>query len=196
MENKVKVAVLVSGGGTNLQALIDKEKDGVITDGKIIRVIASKEGAFALERAKNAGIDTAVAPSQQEVLEELDSCGAEIIVLAGYMKVLSPEIIEKYRNRIINIHPSLIPKYCVKGFYGIRVHRAVIAGGEKESGATVHYVDEGVDTGEIILQEKVPVKPSDTPEELAARVLEVEHEILAQGLNIAIDRYKNNKGGK
>ena len=194
MENKVKVAVLVSGGGTNLQALIDKEKGGVITDGKIIRVIASKEGAFALERAKNAGIDTAVAPSQQEVLEELDSCGAEIIVLAGYMKVLSPEIIEKYRNRIINIHPSLIPKYCGKGFYGIRVHRAVIAGGEKESGATVHYVDEGVDTGEIILQEKVPVKPSDTPEELAARVLEVEHEILAQGLNIAIDRYKNNKG--
>ena len=173
MENKVKVAVLVSGGGTNLQALIDKEKGGVITDGKIIRVIASKEGAFALERAKNAGIDTAVAPSQQEVLEELDSCGAEIIVLAGYMKVLSPEIIEKYRNRIINIHPSLIPKYCGKGFYGIRVHRAVIAGGEKESGATVHYVDEGVDTGEIILQEKVPVKPSDTPEELAARVLEV-----------------------
>ena len=196
MENKVKVAVLVSGGGTNLQALIDKEKGGVITDGKIIRVIASKEGAFALERAKNAGIDTAVAPSQQEVLEELDSCGAEIIVLAGYMKVLSPEIIEKYRNRIINIHPSLIPKYCGKGFYGIRVHRAVIAGGEKESGATVHYVDEGVDTGEIILQEKVPVKPSDTPEELAARVLEVEHEILAQGLNTAIDRYKNNKGGK
>ena len=174
----------------------NKEKGGVITDGKIIRVIASKEGAFALERAKNAGIDTAVAPSQQEVLEELDSCGAEIIVLAGYMKVLSPEIIEKYRNRIINIHPSLIPKYCGKGFYGIRVHRAVIAGGEKESGATVHYVDEGVDTGEIILQEKVPVKPSDTPEELAARVLEVEHEILAQGLNIAIDRYKNNKGGK
>ena len=90
----------------------------------------------------------------------------------------------------------MIPKYCGKGFYGIRVHRAVIAGGEKESGATVHYVDEGVDTGEIILQEKVPVKPSDTPEELAARVLEVEHEILAQGLNIAIDRYKNNKGGK
>lgn len=195
MKKKVKVAVLVSGGGTNLQALIDKEKDGSIPEGEIIMVISSKEGAFALERAEKAGIKTAVAFSQREVMKELDSCGAEIVVLAGYMKLLSPEIIEKYRNRIINIHPSLIPKYCGKGFYGIRVHRAVIAGGEKESGATVHYVDEGVDTGEIILQEKVPVKPSDTPEELAARVLETEHEILARGLNIAIDKYKN-EGGK
>ncbi len=195
MKKKVKVAVLVSGGGTNLQALIDKEKDGSIPEGEIIMVISSKEGAFALERAEKAGIKTAVAFSQREVMKELDSCGAEIVVLAGYMKLLSPEIIEKYRNRIINIHPSLIPKYCGKGFYGIRVHRAVIAGGEKESGATVHYVDEGVDTGEIILQEKVPVKPSDTPEELAARVLETEHGILARGLNIAIDKYKN-EGGK
>ena len=110
------------------------------------------------------------------------------------MKVLSPEIIERYRNRIINIHPSLIPKYCGKGFYGIRVHRAVIEGGEKESGATVHYVDEGVDTGKIILQEKVPVMEGDTPEELAARVLKTEHRILAEGLKIAIDSLK--EGGR
>ena len=111
-----------------------------------------------------------------------------MIVLAGYMKVLSPEIIENYRNRIINIHPSLIPKYCGKGFYGMRVHQAVIAGGEKESGATVHYVDEGVDTGRIILQEKVPVLPGDTPEELAARVLVTEHRILAEGRDLVYQR--------
>lgn len=194
MEDKVKVAVLVSGGGTNLQALIEKEKDGYIPQGKIIKVIASRPDAFALERAKKEGISTAVASSQHEVLSELENCGAEIVVLAGYMKVLSPEIIEKYRNRIINIHPSLIPKYCGKGFYGIRVHKAVIDGGEKESGATVHYVDEGVDTGEIILQEKVPVKPDDTPQQLAARVLEKEHVILVEGLNIAINRYKKEGG--
>ena len=186
MSNKTKVAVLVSGGGTNLQALIDKIAAGEIPEAEIVKVISSKEGAFALERAAAAGIPGAVAETQDAVLTELRGCGAEMIVLAGYMKVLSPEIIENYRNRIINIHPSLIPKYCGKGFYGIRVHRAVIEGGEKESGATVHYVDEGVDTGKIILQEKVPVLPEDTPEELAARVLEIEHVILAKGLKIAI----------
>ena len=110
------------------------------------------------------------------------------------MRVLSPEIIAEYRDRIINIHPSLIPKYCGKGFYGMRVHKAVIEAGEKESGATVHYVDEGVDTGAIILQEKVPVLDGDTPETLAARVLETEHEILARGLERAVDNLK--KGGK
>ena len=109
------------------------------------------------------------------------------------MRVLSPEIIENYRNRIINIHPSLIPKYCGKGFYGIRVHKAVIEAGEKESGATVHYVDEGVDTGEIIIQEKVPVMKGDTPEDLAARVLETEHKILAEGLKLVIDGLKGGK---
>ena len=183
---KTRVAVLVSGGGTNLQAIIDKVADGSLPQVELVKVIASKESAYALERAAKAGIETAVAKEQPQVLEELESSGAEIIVLAGYMKVLSPEIIKKYRNRIINIHPSLIPKYCGKGFYGIRVHNAVIAAGEKESGATVHYVDEGVDTGEIILQEKVPVLEGDTPEDLAARVLKTEHVILAEGLKIAI----------
>lgn len=186
MSDKTKVAVLVSGGGTNLQALIDKIAAGEIPEAEIVEVISSREDAFALERAARAGIRTVVAKSQADVLSELKSSGAEMVVLAGYMKVLSPEIIENYRNRIINIHPSLIPKYCGKGFYGIRVHQAVIAGGETESGATVHYVDEGVDTGRIILQEKVPVLPGDTPEELAARVLVTEHRILAEGLRIAI----------
>ena len=183
---KTRVAVLVSGGGTNLQAIIDKVADGSLPQVELVKVIASKESAYALERAAKAGIETAVAKEQPQVMEELEGSGAEIIVLAGYMKVLSPEIIKKYRNRIINIHPSLIPKYCGKGFYGIRVHNAVIAAGEKESGATVHYVDEGVDTGEIILQEKVPVLEGDTPEDLAARVLKTEHVILAEGLKIAI----------
>lgn len=185
--SKTKVAVLVSGGGTNLQAIIDKVQSGELPQVELVKVISSKEGAFALERAAKAGIPTAVAKEQADVLNELKACGTELIVLAGYMKVLSEEIIKEYRNRIINIHPSLIPKYCGKGFYGIRVHNAVIAGGETQSGATVHYVDEGVDTGEIILQRKVPVEPDDTPEDLAARVLKVEHVILAEGLKIAID---------
>ena len=188
MEKKTKVAVLVSGGGTNLQAIIDKVQAGEIPQAELVKVISSKEGAFALERAAKAGIATAVAKEQEDVLAELKACGAEIIVLAGYMRVLSPEIIKNFRNRIINIHPSLIPKYCGKGFYGMRVHTAVIEGGEKESGATVHFVDEGVDTGEIIMQEKVPVLEGDTPEDLAARVLTVEHRILAEGLKKAIER--------
>ena len=194
MSEKTKVAVLVSGGGTNLQALIDKVADVQLDDVEIVRVISSREDAFALTRAEKAGITTAVAREQQEVLKELKASGAEIVVLAGYMRVLSPEIIAEYRDRIINIHPSLIPKYCGKGFYGMRVHKAVIEAGEKESGATVHYVDEGVDTGAIILQEKVPVLDGDTPETLAARVLETEHEILARGLERAVDNLK--KGGK
>ena len=190
MSDKVKVAVRVSGGGTNLQALIDKEKSGELAESKIVRVISSKDTAYALQRAADAGIETSVAKTQEEVLRQLEECGAELVVLAGYMSVLAPEVIEKFRNRIINIHPSLIPKYCGKGFYGMRVHRAVIEAGEKESGATVHFVDEGVDTGKIILQETVPVMEGDSPEDLAARVLETEHRILAEGLNKVVLRYK------
>ena len=194
MSDKTKVAVLVSGGGTNLQALIDKVSGGELPQVELVKVISSRDDAFALQRAADAGIETAVAKEQSAVLQELEDSGAEMIVLAGYMKVLSPEITERYRNRIINIHPSLIPKYCGRGFYGIRVHRAVIEGGETESGATVHYVDEGVDTGKIIIQEKVPVLKVDTPEELAARVLETEHRILAEGLKKAIEAL--NEGGR
>ena len=194
MSDKTKVAVLVSGGGTNLQALIDKVSGGELPQVELVKVISSRDDAFALQRAADAGIETAVAKEQSAVLQELEDSGAEMIVLAGYMKVLSPEITERYRNRIINIHPSLIPKYCGRGFYGIRVHRAVIEGGKTESGATVHYVDEGVDTGKIIIQEKVPVLKGDTPEELAARVLETEHRILAEGLKKAIEAL--NEGGR
>ena len=194
MSDKTKVAVLVSGGGTNLQALIDKVSGGELPQVELVKVISSRDDAFALQRAADAGIETAVAKEQSAVLQELEDSGAEMIVLAGYMKVLSPEITERYRNRIINIHPSLIPKYCGRGFYGIRVHRAVIEGGETESGATVHYVDEGVDTGKIIIQEKVSVLKGDTPEELAARVLETEHRILAEGLKKAIEAL--NEGGR
>ncbi len=196
MNDRARVAVLVSGGGTNLQALIDKIQKGELEEAEIVKVISSRPNAFALERAKKAGIETAVAAEQKDVLRELRLSGADIVVLAGYMKVLSPDIIENYRNRIINIHPSLIPKYCGKGFYGIRVHRAVLEGGEKESGATVHYVDEGVDTGKIIIQRKVPVMEGDTPEALAARVLETEHEILAEGLREVIKKVRKDEGGR
>jgi len=156
MNEKFKISVLVSGGGTNLQALIDNIENGNLPNAEIVRVISSRKDAYALERAKQAGIKTAVA--EEGLLEILDTVKTDLVVLAGYMKILQPEVIEKYRGRIINIHPSLIPKYCGKGFYGIRVHEAVIEAGEKVTGATVHFVDEGIDTGEIILQREVPVE--------------------------------------
>ena len=172
MSEKIRVAVLVSGGGTNLQALIDKEADGQIPDATIVKVIASRDDAFALERAAKAGIETAVAREPEQVMEELQKSGADMIVLAGYMKVLPKEIIETYRNRIINIHPSLIPSFCGVGYYGLKVHEAALARGVKLTGATVHLVDEGMDSGPILLQKAVEVKPGDTPELLQRRVME------------------------
>ena len=180
------ISVLVSGGGTNLQAIIDNVENGYI-DARIVQVISSKEDAYALERAKKHGIKGIYigrknfpddAARTDAIIKALDDEATDLVILAGYMSVLDGKLINAYRDRIINIHPSLIPKYCGKGFYGHYVHEAVLAGGEKESGATVHFVDEGVDTGKIILQEKVPVFFDDTPDTLAARVLEVEHEIL------------------
>lgn len=181
------IAVLVSGGGTNFQAIIDNVANGFIDNGRIALLISSNADAFAIKRAEAHGIKCAVIgkkniPDDQrrdeKLLKLLNSESTDLVVLAGYMSVLSPAIIEAYRNKIINIHPSLIPKFCGMGMYGHHVHEAVIAAGEKESGATVHFVDEGVDTGKIILQKSVPVEEGDTPETLAARVLEVEHEIL------------------
>ena len=166
------MAVLVSGGGTNLQALIDKETDGQIPDAHIVKVIASREDAFALERAAKAGIETAVAKEPQQVMEELQKSGADMIVLAGYMKVLPKEIIERYRNKIINIHPSLIPSFCGTEYYGLKVHEGALARGVKLTGATVHFVDKGTDTGPIILQKAVEVLPDDTPKSLQQRVME------------------------
>lgn len=178
----VNISVLVSGGGTNLQAVIDNIESGELGGARIVQVISSREGVFALERAAKAGIKGKVAKNTRELLDQLAAEKTDLIVLAGYMKVLEPEVIAAYRRRILNIHPSLIPKYCGKGFYGKRVHQAVLDGGETVSGATVHFVDEGVDTGEIILQRQVPVEPGDTADTLAARVLETEHVILSEGI--------------
>jgi len=175
---------MVSGGGTNFQAVIDAVESGKIPNAKIVQVISSSEKAFALERAKKHGIPGFVLSHKEpeKIVEQLDKEGTDLIVLAGYMKVLDSSIVKAYSGRIINIHPSLIPKFCGKGFYGIKVHEAVIAAGEKESGATVHFVDEGIDTGEIIFQEKVKVLPGDSPDDLAARVLEIEHKILVNAI--------------
>lgn len=184
---KVNISVLVSGGGTNFQAVIDAIERGDIPCGQIVQVISSTSKAYSLERAKNHGIKAKVIGKENypdmsdrtdAILAALKEEETDMIVLAGYMSVLDARLIGAYRDRIINIHPSLIPKYCGKGFYGHHVHEAVLAGGETESGATVHFVDEGVDTGKIILQRSVPVEPGDTPDTLAARVLKVEHTIL------------------
>lgn len=199
----IKISVLVSGGGTNLQALIDKIQSRELQGVAIVQVISSKEGAFALERAEQAGIKGKVVKDTETLLKELAAEGTDLVVLAGYMKVLDSVVIQAYRQRIINIHPSLIPKYCGKGFYGKRVHQAVLEGGETVSGATVHFVDEGVDTGEIILQREVPVLKGDTADTLAARVLETEHIIYAQAiqkiaddLSATLSDQSSDKGGK
>ncbi len=192
----VRVSVLVSGGGSNLQSIIDHVENGSLPQVRIVQVISSNENAFALERAKKSGIKgIAIGKEQwpeenkrnQVLLSTLKEEDTDLIVLAGYMSILSPELIQSYPNQIINIHPSLIPKFCGKGFFGKRVHRAVIESGEKESGATVHFVDEGVDTGKIILQESVPVLEGDTADTLAERVLSVEHQILPKAIKMFCD---------
>lgn len=178
---KVCVAVLVSGGGTNLQAILDAERGGVITSAEVGIVISGKAGAYALERAKRAGVRTAVVQKKdcasQEEFEDrisahIDEAGAEIIVLAGFMSILSERFTSRYEGRILNVHPSLIPKFCGKGYYGLKVHEAVLAAGEKVTGATVHFVNEIPDGGEIIFQKEVAVKEGDTPETLQRRVME------------------------
>ena len=180
MSRKVKIAVLVSGGGTNLQAIIDFAKAGKLTSGEIVKVISSKEGAYALERAKNAGIVGAVVTrkgkSQKEFEEgligELESAGAEVIVLAGFMCILSKDFTDRYSERIINVHPSLIPSFCGEGFYGLKVHEAALSYGVKVTGATVHFVNEIPDGGKIIMQKAVEIVDGDTPEVLQRRVME------------------------
>ncbi|HPD03126.1 MAG TPA: phosphoribosylglycinamide formyltransferase [Eubacteriales bacterium] len=183
-----RIAVFVSGGGSNLQSLIDGVNSGEIK-AEMAAVIASSSKIFAVERAKIHNIPCFVMRKRDfssldamydEIIAILKERNVDLVVLAGYLTILTPNIIEAFRGRIINIHPSLIPKYCGMGFYGLKVHEAVVAAGEKESGATVHFVDEGADTGKIIRQERVPVYPSDTAETLAARVLEVEHRILRE----------------
>ena len=178
---KAKIAVLVSGGGTNLQAIIDAVENGRITNTEISVVISNNKNAYALERATKAGIaSVCVSPKDfatrvefnQELLNTVDGFGADLIVLAGFLVVIPEIMIEKYRNRIINIHPSLIPSFCGTGFYGLKVHEAVLEAGEKMTGATVQFVNEIPDGGQIIMQKEVAVEPGDTPEVLQRRVME------------------------
>ena len=177
----LKVAVLVSGGGTNLQAILDAIDNGTITNAKVEVVISNNKNAYALERAKNHGIEAlCISPKDygtrdafnKAFLEKLDDCQPDLIVLAGFLVVIPKQMIEKYRNRIINIHPSLIPSFCGTGYYGLKVHEGVLSRGVKVTGATVHFVDEGTDTGPIILQKAVEVEQDDTPEVLQRRVME------------------------
>ncbi len=178
---KAKIAVLVSGGGTNLQALIDYEKKGLLKSGEISLVISNKKEAYALTRAENNGIPTSVVLKKelgsQEAFEEkimdlIDDNGIDIIVLAGFMSILSEKFTTHYPKRIINVHPALIPSFCGKGFYGLKVHEAALAYGVKVTGATVHFVNEVPDGGEIIAQKAVYIKEDDTPETLQKRVME------------------------
>ena len=168
----LNISVLVSGGGTNLQALIDAQNNGVLHSGKIVQVISNNSEAYALERAKNAGIDPCVAEDEDAILECLRKYNPEVIVLAGFMKILSKNFLEQCSAKIINIHPSLIPSFCGKGYYGLKVHEAVLKSGVKVTGATVHLVNEIPDGGEILSQKAVDVLPDDTPERLQRRVME------------------------
>ena len=187
MSGKVNIAVLVSGGGTNLQALINAERSGIIKSGEIKLVISNNENAYALKRAQNADIKTAVCikkgVSQEEfekrLVSLLEENGIELIILAGFMCILSESFTSKYPKRIINVHPSIIPSFCGKGFYGLRVHEAALSYGVKVTGATVHFVNEIPDGGEIIMQKAVYIEDGDTPETLQKRVMEnAEWEIL------------------
>jgi phosphoribosylglycinamide formyltransferase-1 len=188
-----KLVVLVSGGGTNLQAIIDACADGTI-NADIYGVISSKAGVYALERAKSAGIPSTVIAAADysnqrdrdlAIIKAVERFGGQAIVLAGYMSILGRDVINRYKT--VNIHPALIPSFCGKGFYGLRVHKAVLEYGAKVSGATVHFVDEGTDTGPIIMQKCVSVLDDDTPESLAARVLEAEHDILVKSIKLLCD---------
>ena len=194
-----RIAVMVSGGGTNLQAIIDAIDSGKITDTEIAVVISNNADAYALERAKKAGIN-AVCVSRKEIpdrdaynkalIAAVDEANVDLVVLAGFLVVIPEEMIQKYRNRIINIHPSLIPSFCGTGYYGLKVHEAALARGVKVSGATVHFVDEGTDTGPIILQKAVEVKDGDTPEVLQRRIMEeAEWKLLPQAIQMLAHKY-------
>jgi phosphoribosylglycinamide formyltransferase-1 len=192
------MAVLVSGGGTNLQRLIDSVEKGE-TNGEIVLVIADREQAYGLERAKKHGIKAVYIDRKHcadRIMPELQSMDIELVVLAGFLSILDIEIVKAYEGRIINIHPSLIPSFCGKGFYGEKVHKAAVEYGVKLSGATVHFVDEGTDSGPIILQEAVPVYAEDTSESLAERVLEVEHRLLPEAVRLYCEESLRIEGRK
>ena len=190
----LKIAVCVSGGGTNLQAIIDGIENQTITNAEIKVVISNNKNAYALERAKQHGIEAVcISPKDyesrdafnEEFLAKLDSYEVDLVVLAGFLVVIPPQMIKEYRNRIINIHPSLIPSFCGTGYYGLKVHEGALARGVKVTGATVHFVDEGTDTGPIILQKAVAVEEGDTPEILQRRVMEqAEWIIMPQAIDL------------
>ena len=189
-----KVAVLVSGGGTNLQAIIDAKAKGIIKNAEISLVISNKASAFALERAKKAGIEAkCIVPSafgarelfNKALIKALDEAEIDLVVLAGFLVIIPEEMVAKYRNRIINIHPSLIPSFCGTGYYGLKVHEKALERGVKLTGATVHFVDEGTDSGPIILQKAVEVKDDDTAESQQLRVMEeAEWKILPEAIEL------------
>ena len=179
----VKIGVLISGGGTNLQAIIDNCENKTI-NGEVKVVISNKAEAYGLERAKNHNIKAICEKEEDKIIEILKENEVDLVILAGYLKIVSPKLVDAYRNKIINIHPSLIPAFCGKGYYGEKVHQGVIDYGAKVTGATVHFVDEGADTGPIIMQKTVEVKQDDDAKKLAARVLEVEHEILTKSISM------------
>ena len=191
----IRISVLVSGNGSNLQALIDAIEEGSIENAKIVQVISSNASAYAVERAQEHDIPVNIVTKHDyadirdrmdAILEALNNESTDLVVLAGYLSILPKKVIDAYEERIINVHPALLPKHGGKECYGIKVHEKVIAAGETESGATVHYVDEGIDTGRIIIQGIVPVKSSDTPELLQARVLKKEHQILPEAVRMVM----------
>ena len=193
-DQPLRVVVMVSGGGTNLQAIIDSVKNGTITNTQIVGVISNNKNAYALKRAEENDIPSmCVSPKDfetrdifnEKLLEAVDSYEPDLVVLAGFLVVIPPEMIKKYENRMINIHPSLIPSFCGKGYYGLKVHEAALSRGVKVVGATVHFVDEGTDTGPIILQKAVEVQQGDTPEVLQRRVMEqAEWKILPKAIDL------------
>jgi len=201
----VRIAVLVSGGGTNLQALIDAKASGQIKDGEIVLVVSNKAGVRALSRATEAGIEAVCIPSAGEaastfetkLLDILNEYEIDLIVLAGFMKILSEDFVKRYPNRIINVHPSLIPAFCGDGFYGLKVHEAALAYGVKVTGATVHFVNEVCDGGQIILQKSVAIRKDETPESLQAHVMQnAEWIILPRATQLVCRMIKAQKNGQ
>lgn len=189
------IAVLVSGGGTNLQALIDAEKSGIIKSGKINIVVSDRQNAYALTRAENAGIASVYIQKgsefESELIRVLNEHNTDVIVLAGFLSILSEDFTKRYHNRIINVHPSLIPSFCGDGFYGLKVHRAALERGVKVSGATTHFVNEITDGGKIIMQKAVDVKDGDTPETLQKRIMEqAEWIILPKSVELVCSQLK------
>lgn len=191
----LKIAVFVSGGGTNLQSIIDGTKNGTI-NGEIVLVVSNRKKAYGLERARNASIKAETIKDQDLLIQRLQEENVELIVLAGYLAILPEKLIQLYPNRIINIHPSLIPSFCGPGYYGLHVHEAALKRGVKVSGATVHFVNEEVDGGPIILQEAVSIADLNTAEDIQQRVLEIEHRILPKAVNLFCEGRINIEEGR